>query len=183
MIIDRQQPQGVEDYGAVIVEYADGEQVNVKHAGGPEYGALSVTIGAGRLLEGAWADLTEWFQYYGVDGTILEDWYSPTESATYAAPPLFQWPVAAANGSAVTLGWVEGPDWNAEANALVGTWSLVFADATTVPRRCVSISASRRDIAVRRLRRPHLGRLVRHRWRRGGRHHGGRASGRRCRLR
>jgi hypothetical protein len=131
VIIDRQQPQGVEDYGAVIVEYADGEQVNVKHAGGPEYGTLSVTIGAGRLLEGAWADLTEWFQYYGVDGTILEDWYSPTESATYAAPPLFQWPVAAANGSAVTLGWVEGPDWNAEVNALVGTWSLVFADATT----------------------------------------------------
>jgi Putative peptidoglycan binding domain len=131
VIIDHQHPQGVEDYGAVIVEYADGEQVDVKHAGGPEYGALSVTIGAGRLLEGAWTDLTEWFQYYGVDGTLLEDWHSPTESATYAAPPLYQWPVAAANGSAVTLGWVEGPDWDTEANALVGPWSLVIADATT----------------------------------------------------
>ena len=27
VIIDRQQPQGVEDYGAVIVEYADGRKV------------------------------------------------------------------------------------------------------------------------------------------------------------
>jgi hypothetical protein len=130
-IIDHRRPQGVEDYGAVIVEYASGEQVDVKHAGGPEYGALSVTIGAGRLLEGAWADLTEWFQYYGVDGTTLDDWYSPTESAVYAAPPLFQWPVAGVSASGVTLGWVEGPDWNNAANAFVGPWELVFADATS----------------------------------------------------
>src|SRR5262245_27416943 len=42
----------VEDYGAVIVAYADGRQIDVKPAGAPEYEALSVTLGDGRLVEG-----------------------------------------------------------------------------------------------------------------------------------
>jgi Putative peptidoglycan binding domain len=127
VLIDRQRPEGVEDYGAVIVEFSDGEQVDVKPSGGPEYGAISVTIGPERLVEGAWSDLTEWIHYYDLDGTSLEDWYSPTDAAPYAAPPLFLWPLAAG----ATLAWVEGPDVNGATNALEGGWSLVLAEATS----------------------------------------------------
>ncbi|MDF2732843.1 MAG: cwlH [Desertimonas sp.] len=133
VIIDRQQAEGDESFGAVIVEYADGEQVDVKDAGAPEYGVGSATIGVGRLVEGATADLTEAFTYFGVDGVVLDDWYSPTDSAPYNAPPLYQWPIAAPFGDdgSVALSWVEGPDWNGATSAIEGGWSLVVADAVS----------------------------------------------------
>jgi peptidoglycan hydrolase-like protein with peptidoglycan-binding domain len=132
VIIDREHPAGLEEYGTVIVEFADGEQVAVKPAGGPEYGAASVTIGAGRLVEGAGVDLTEAFLYYGADGESIDDWYTPTDAAVYNAPPLFQWPIVAAPGEgSVMLSWVEGPDWNGATNVVEGGWSLVVADTAT----------------------------------------------------
>lgn len=131
---DRERPDEPDNYGAVIVEYSDGEQVDVKAAGGPEYGALSVTIGAERLAEGAWADLTESFAYYGPDGTVASDWFDPTQNAPYNAPPLYQWPIAAVDADDPTqaeLSWTEGPDFDGATNETVGGWNLVVADATT----------------------------------------------------
>ena len=132
VIIDRRQSEGAETFGAVIVEYADGEQVDVKDAGGPEYGVGSVTLGVGRLVEGATVDLTEAFSYYGVDGVVVDDWFSPTASAPYNAPPLYQWPIAAPRGDdAAVVSWVEGPDWNGATSLIEGGWSLVVADAVS----------------------------------------------------
>ena len=132
VIIDRQQPEDAEAFGAVIVEYADGEQVDVKDAGGPEYGAGSVTLGVGRLVEGATVDLTETFSYYGIDGVVVDGWYSPTASAPYNAPPLYQWPIAAPLGDdAAVLSWVEGPDWNGATSLVEGGWGLVVGDAVS----------------------------------------------------
>jgi peptidoglycan hydrolase-like protein with peptidoglycan-binding domain len=133
VIVDRANPLGAEEFGAVRVEFADGEQVDVKIAGAPEYSVHSVTIGAGRLAEGAWTDLTEGVGYYDAEGDALSDWFDPTESATYNAPPLFQWPVAAVadDPAAAVLSWVEGPDWNGATNQVEGGWALVVADAST----------------------------------------------------
>jgi hypothetical protein len=136
VVIDRtQRADQIEDYGAVIVDYADGRQVDVKPAGAPEYEALSVTVGAGRLVEGARADLTEAFQYYGSDGTLLEDWFDPTDAAPYGEPPQYQWAMAieAQPGDPAehVLSWVEGPDWDVATNQLVGAWTMVLADAAT----------------------------------------------------
>ena len=125
VIVDHAHPQGAEEYGRVLVEFANGEQVGVKIAGAPEYGVVSVTLGAERLVEGAWADLTEAFQYYGLDGRPLDDWFVPTDSAPYAEPPLYQWPAA----TGTTLSWIEGPDFPGDSNELVGDWQLVLADA------------------------------------------------------
>jgi hypothetical protein len=127
VIVDHAHPQEVEEYGRVLVEFANGEQVDVKIAGAPEYGVVSATLGAERLVEGAWADLTEAFQYYGLDGEPLDDWFDPTDSAPYAEPPLFQWPVA----SGTTLSWIEGPDFPGASNEPVGDWQLVLADTVT----------------------------------------------------
>jgi hypothetical protein len=124
VIVDHAHPEGVEEYGRVLVEFANGEQVDVKIAGAPEYGVVSATLGADRLVEGSWADLTEAFQYYGLDGEPLADWFDPTDSAPYGQPPLFQWPVAVGS----TLSWIEGPDFSGESNELVGDWQLVLAD-------------------------------------------------------
>ncbi len=116
----------------MIVEFTDGEQLAVKPAGGPEYGAASVTIGSNRLVEGAGVDLTEAFLYYGADGESIDEWYRPTDAAPYNAPPLFQWPIIGVPGDgAVLLSWVEGPDWNGATNVVEGGWSLVVADAAT----------------------------------------------------
>ncbi|MGH9136998.1 MAG: peptidoglycan-binding domain-containing protein [Acidimicrobiales bacterium] len=134
VIIDRERPDGAEEYGAVLVEYADGEQVDVGPSGGPEYGAASVSIGAGRLVEGASLDLGEGFDYYGLDGESLTDWFDPTDTAEYNAPPFFQWPIAmgaGADSDEVTLSWVEGPDWDGATGEQVGGWELVLADAAT----------------------------------------------------
>lgn len=131
---DRVRPDNPDSFGAVIVDFSDGESVDVKEAGGPEYGALSVSIGADRLAEGAWSDLTETFSSYDFEGVSLDDWFDATESAAYNAPPLFQWPIAAANPAdpaAVTLSWVEGPDVDGSTNQVAGGWTLVLAVATT----------------------------------------------------
>jgi peptidoglycan hydrolase-like protein with peptidoglycan-binding domain len=140
VVIDRtRRADQIEEYGAVIVDYADGRRVEVKPAGGPEYEAVSVTVGAGRLVEGARVDLTEAFQYYGSDGTPHEDWFDPTDAAPYAEPPLYQWPVVDQPGSGDpaehVLSWVEGPDWDVATNEPVGAWTMVLADAATGEER------------------------------------------------
>lgn len=52
-------PEDVDAFGAVIVDFGDDEQVDVKQAGAIEYFVLSVTVGADRLVEWAAVDLTE----------------------------------------------------------------------------------------------------------------------------
>lgn len=139
VIIDRDLAnvrEGNEDfYGAILVDFADGHSVDVAPSGGPEYGANTVTIGGDRLVEGAWTDLTEAFGYYGVDNVDPGDWFDPTDSATYNAPPLYQWPLADFQNpdtNEVTLSWVEGPDFDGATNQSgVGGWTLVLADAIT----------------------------------------------------
>jgi hypothetical protein len=100
---------------------------------------LSVTIGAGRLVEGARADLTEAFLYYGSDGAVLEDWFDPTDAAPYGEPPEYQWPTAIEAEPGVlaehVLSWVEGPDWDVATNQLVGAWTMVLADGATGEER------------------------------------------------
>jgi hypothetical protein len=124
---------GAELFGSVLVEFADGTQIDVKEAGGPEYGVGSVTIGGGRLLEGAVVDLTEAFSAYGTNAALLTDWFDPTDTASYNAPPFFQWPIAADDPGAggVVLSWVEGPDWDGATSQIVGGWELVVADAAS----------------------------------------------------
>jgi hypothetical protein len=140
VVIDRtRRDDEFEDYGAVIVDYADGRQVDIKPAGAPEYEARSVTIGDGRLVEGARADLTEAFQYYGSDGIDLQGWFDPTDAAPYGEPPEYQWPVADETkpGDPVghVLSWVEGPDWDVTTDRLVGTWTMLVADTDTGGQR------------------------------------------------
>jgi hypothetical protein len=140
VVIDRaQRADQIEDSGAVIVDYADGRQVDIKPSGAPDYEALSVTVGGGRLVEGARADLTEAFQYYGSDGSPLEDWFDPTDAAPYGEPPQYQWPMAieAQPGEprVHVLSWVEGPDWDVMTDQLVGTWTMLVADAETGGQR------------------------------------------------
>lgn len=122
-----------ETYGAVLVDFADGEQRDIGPAGGIEYGVNSVTIGAGRIVEGAFADLSEAFSTSDAQGSRLEDWPSPVTSEEYNQPPLHIWPVAAiAPGATVpTWAWVEAPDWDLETEQLEGGWSVVVADAAT----------------------------------------------------
>jgi peptidoglycan hydrolase-like protein with peptidoglycan-binding domain len=127
-------PDDMEEYGAVLVEHAEGSRVDVKIAGGPEYYVVSATLGAGVLVEGASADLGETFLYYDTGENAVEGWFSPITPEEYAQPPLHTWPVAAlANPDSddVTLSWVEAPDIDVETNETVGGWSLVLADATT----------------------------------------------------
>ncbi len=123
------------DYtGAVLVEYSDGTSADVGAAGAPEFGVSTVGIGAGRIAEGAWSDLTESFAYYDATGAELTDWFDPTTNATYNGPPLFQAPVAANLATApsgVALSWVEGPDIDGATNVVTGGWTLVVADAVS----------------------------------------------------
>ena len=134
-IVDTTPGGDPEVYGSVLVEHADGTQVDVKEAAAIEYGVGSVTLGAGRLLEGATADQTEIFIAYGTDGVELADWYDPTDTAPYAEPPHYQWPIAAPDGDGVVLSWIEGPDWDVEAGQLVGSWALVVVDAANGAER------------------------------------------------
>lgn len=122
-----------ETYGSVLVDFADGEQRDVGPAGGIEYGVNSVTIGAGRIVEGAFADLSEAFSSSDPAGTRLEDWASPITSEEYNQPPLHIWPAAgiAPGSTEPLLSWVEAPDWNAESEQIEGGWSVVVADAVT----------------------------------------------------
>jgi hypothetical protein len=122
-----------EAYGAVLVDFADGEQRDIGPAGGIEYGVNSVTIGAGRVVEGAFADLSEAFSTSDAAGNRLEDWPSPVTPEEYAQPPLHVWPVAAipSGATAPTWAWVEAPDWDMESEQMVGGWSVVVADAAT----------------------------------------------------
>ena len=119
-------------YGAVLVEFTDGTQVDIAPAGGPEYGVGSATIGDGRVLVGAFSDLAEVFRSFDIDGNELSGVFSPTDRAPYNAPPLYLWPAAAADTSGSTwLSWVEGPDANGVTGEVVDSWALVVADATT----------------------------------------------------
>ena len=123
-------------YGAVLVEFTDGTQVDVAPAGGPEYGVGSATIGDGRVLVGAFSDLAEVFRSFDIDGNELSGVFSPTDRAPYNAPPLYLWPAAAADASGSTwLTWVEGPDANGVTGEVVDRWALVVADATTGQER------------------------------------------------
>jgi peptidoglycan hydrolase-like protein with peptidoglycan-binding domain len=124
-------PNEVEMHGAVRVEYADGESRDIGPAGGPEYGVMSASIGAGRVVLGAWSDLTEAFAFYGADGTELDNWADPTDNAPYAEPPNFQFPAAALSGGegVEELLWVEGPDFAGPTTELSGGWNLVAATA------------------------------------------------------
>ena len=117
--------------GSVRVEYADGTSADLAPSGGPEYGVISASLGAGQVLLGAWSDLTEAFAYHGADGTELTNWIDPTDNATYNAPPFYQAPAAALSDGHGTeeLIWVEGPDTDGETNEVVGDWSLVAAAA------------------------------------------------------
>ena len=60
-------------YGAVLVEFTDGTQVDIAPAGGPEYGVGSATIGDGRVLVGAFSDLAEVFRSFDIDGNELSE--------------------------------------------------------------------------------------------------------------
>lgn len=122
-----------ETFGAKLIDFADGEQREVGPAGGIEYGVNSLTIGAGRIVEGAYADLTEAFGTSDPEGTRYEDWPSPISSDQYNRPPLYQWPVAsiAPGATTPTWSWVEGPDWDLETEQRTGGWSLVIADPAT----------------------------------------------------
>ena len=123
-------------YGAVLVEFTDGTQVDVAPAGGPEYGVGSATIGDGRVLVGAFSDLAEVFRSFDIDGNELSGVFSPTDRAPYNDPPLYLWPAAAADTSGSTwLSWVEGPDANGVTGEVVDRWALVVADATTGQER------------------------------------------------
>ncbi|CAN5565821.1 hypothetical protein BH24ACT5_BH24ACT5_29330 [soil metagenome] len=135
---DTPRPDEPDSYGAVLIDYAGGEQVDVAAAGGPEYGINSMTIGPDRLVEGAWADLGEYVGYRAFTGARLGDSaFSPTANAAYNAPPLYVWPVTAlgsarADGTtSQVLSWVEGPDWEGATNVVTGGWSLVVADLFT----------------------------------------------------
>jgi len=131
---DRVRPEDQDSFGAVLVDFSDGEQVDVSAARGPEYFTVSATIGGGRMVEGAAVDLTEAFASYGLDGEAVDDWPMPTAAAPYNAAPLYQWPVAAADPDdpvSATLSWVEGPDFDGATNQVTGGWSLVLAAATT----------------------------------------------------
>jgi putative peptidoglycan binding protein len=127
-------PDDIEDYGAVLVEHAHGSKTDVKIAGAPEYYVVSVTLGAGFLVEGASADLSEAFSYYDTGDTAVEGWFSPITPEDYGRPPLHTWPVAAPanpDSESVILSWVEAPDFDVETTDLIGGWSLVLADPTT----------------------------------------------------
>lgn len=124
-------PDDVDAYGAVILDFADGSQLDLKAAGGPEYFAASVTLGSGRLVEGAVVDLAETFSYYLEVSTLLNDWVDPAGTAEHAAPPAYQWPIAAdaaEDEAGVVLSWVEGPDFDQTSGELVGEWTLVAAN-------------------------------------------------------
>lgn len=122
-----------ESSGAKLVDFADGEQRELGPAAGIEYGVNSLSIGAGRVVEGAYADLGETFSVYDASGTRLEDWPSPITPEDYAQPPLFVWPVAAVPPDAgePVWSWVEAPDYDMEAGEIVGGWTLVVADAAS----------------------------------------------------
>jgi len=129
---------GSESYGAVIVESSDGDQRVVKPAGGPEYGVSAMTLAGDRLVESAYADLTEAITYVAPDGTRRDDWFTPTAEAAYNAPPLYQWAVAAtppADPAAAppTLTWVEGPDWDGTTGEITGGWRLAWATDPASP--------------------------------------------------
>ena len=129
VIIDRQRPENVEEYGAVTVEYNDGTQVDVKVAGAPEYTAASVTIGVGRLVEGAGTDLTESFS---TTASTVRPSRTGLRRRTRRPTRAAAVPVAGRRRpDGVTLSWVEGPDWNGATNAIEGGWTLVLADATS----------------------------------------------------
>lgn len=127
-----------DSYGAVLVDYADGEQVDIGAAGGIEYGVLSMTIGPDRLAEGSFADLGEYIGFRTFDGAALDDeTFSPTTDSAYAAPPFFQWPILSAPRDAAggetpsMLSWVEGLLPGEQTDAGTDNWFLVVGASAT----------------------------------------------------
>ena len=132
----------------------------------------TASIGAGHVVLGAYSDQTEAFQFFGADGTELDNWADPTDNAPYAEPPNFQFPAAALSGGdgAEELLWVEGPDFTGGTNEVSGGWSLVMPTAVEGEELMrVDLGDPGEGTGRRRLRRPVLGRHVRRRRRRTGR--------------
>ena len=185
VIIDRQQAEGDEAYGAVIVEYADGEQVDVKDRRCPGV----------RRRERRRSASAGWSKARRPT--------SPRRSSTTGSTA-----TRSTTGTRRRIGAVQRPAAVPVADrrtcrrrrfrgAELGRGSrlerrderhrgrLVAGRRRCRERRRVvrlDLGDARRDAGPRRLRRPLLGRFVRA-WRRVGRRHDGRAtSGGRCRL-
>ena len=134
--LDTVRPDEPDLVGTVAVEWSDGTVQELGPASGPEYGVGSVTIGAGAILQGDFVDLGEWFSYQdAADNDVA--WFNPTVNAAYNAPPLYAMPMAGqtATDPAVTLTWIEAPDWDPTTETMVGGWTLVVADAVTGAER------------------------------------------------
>ena len=134
--LDTERPDEPDLVGTVAVEWSDGTVQELGPASGPEYGVGSVTIGAGAILEGDFVDLGEWFSYQDIADNDVA-WFNPTVNAAYNAPPLYMMPMAGqtATDPAVTLTWIEAPDWDPTTETMVGGWTLVVADAVTGAER------------------------------------------------
>lgn len=122
-------PEGAEPDGYLYVhDLQANRRRRVTSSAGIEYLMTSASFGGGVIVTSSSADLTEVFQFLRPDGTEVEDPPSPTKDLPYGQPPYLTEAVLSPDGS--TLAYLEGPDWDHEAGAVIGDWVLVVHDRT-----------------------------------------------------
>ncbi len=97
---------------------------------GAEYGVDAASRGGDRIAISAGADLGEVFSFYDLDGNEIDEPNNPVPVGhRYNEPPWYQHVALAPDGR--TLAFVEGPDWDRDAQATIGDHSLVVVDLET----------------------------------------------------
>ena len=94
---------------------------------GIEHGVDAASRGGDRIAVSAGADLGEVFTFYDLQGNEIDEPNNPVAVGhRYNEPPWYQHVSLAPDGR--TLAFVEGPDWDQDAQAIVGDWELVVVD-------------------------------------------------------
>lgn len=116
-----------EPTGDVLLQgLEEGDRRRVAPAAAVEFSVSRASYGRVLIVLSAVADLTEDFSYYLPDGTEVIERPDPTDGLVYNAPPFMTQAVLGADGR--SLAYLEGPDWDPEAEAAVGDWELVVID-------------------------------------------------------
>lgn len=120
-------PEGGEPSGYLYIhDLRENRRRRVTESGGVVYLMTRASYGGGVIATSSSADLTEVFQFLRPDGTEIEDPPSPTDKLPYSQPPYMTDAVLSDDGS--VLAYLEGPDWDHEAEDVVGDWVLVVQD-------------------------------------------------------
>jgi len=130
--LDEETQAEVKGY-VVLQNLATGEARQLAPAFQPEYSVERVSSAVGVLVASAFADLTESFDFFTLDGEPVPDISNPTRDLPYASPPLLAHAVLSTDGSQIA--YLEGPDWDGVRQREVGEWVVVIRNLQTGEER------------------------------------------------